>query len=208
MSITENMRNSLTIWLVVASLSVSLGACFSEPDIRRHLGTGSDGSPRPMADDESLFLEVRADHYMRGEEVGELESSNVFVEIAPDRMIYSKRYRVFGSGEIVPEIEFEVLDSKRLSDDEYRSFRQRLSAYLPASDSEQDVAITPKNCAIGLGSVSSAIFSVGRKFEEANSRFVFPSNCVSSSGAAVRRDLNAILESLPPLKGLEGYIMT
>ena len=161
-----------------------------------------------MADDESLFLEVRADHYMRGEEVGELESSNVFVEIAPDRMIYSKRYRVFGSGEIVPEIEFEVLDSKRLSDDEYRSFRQRLPAYLPASDSEQDVAITPKNCAIGLGSVSSAIFSVGRKFEEANSRFVFPSNCGSSSGAAVRRDLNAILESLPPLKGLEGYIMT
>ena len=202
------MRNSLTIWLVLASLLGSLGACSSEPNVRRHLGTGSENTPRPIADDESLFLEVRGDHHKKGEEGGDLVSTNVFVEIAPDRSIYSKRYRVFWAGEIVPEIEFEILDRKQLSEEGYRSFRQRLSAYLPASKSERNVAITPKDCAIGLHSVSPAMISVGKKFEEADSRFVFSSNCESSSGAAVRRDLNAILESLPPLKGLEGHIIT
>ena len=170
--------------------------------MRSHIGSGNEGPPRRVAEDESLFLEVRGNQFKLGDAGSNFESTGVFVEIAQDRMIYSKRYRVFWADEVVPQIEFETLDRKKLSEEEYRSLRQRLSAYLPTIGSERDVALTPTDCSITVGGVSPAIISVGQKFRSADTRFVFPSSCESSSGVVVRDDLNSIIESLPPLDGV------
>ncbi len=198
------MQSPVTISLLLASISLSLIGCSSEADVRSHIGSGNEAPPRTVAEDESLFLEVRGDQFKLGDTSSGSESTNVFIEIAPDRMIHSKRYRVFWAGDAAQQIEYESLDRRKLSEEEYQSMRQRLSEYLRPIGSERNGPFTPTDCSVVLGGITQAIISIGQNFRSADSQFIFPSKCESASGVLIREDLNDIIDRLLPLEGVTG----
>ncbi|WP_156522057.1 hypothetical protein [Croceicoccus mobilis] len=194
-----------TYCLFFAPFALSLGGCSSQPDVRSHLGDGNEGHPRSIGESESFFIAVRGDEFERGDIGSDLVATNVFVEIGADHVVYSKRYILFWTEDVIPEMEISTVDRKKISEENYKAIRQRLSHYLPSAHSNKDMVLTPKGCSVPLHSVSQASVTFGTRFREAHGAFVFPRECTTSSGKVVRDDLNAILKSLPPLEGLGGY---
>lgn len=199
------MRTLSTFCLFLAPFAFSMAGCSSQSDIRSQIGNGNEGPPRAVSENDSFFIEVRGDEYGRGDHNSDLESTNVFVEIGPDHAVYSKRFILTWGEEIIPKMEIKTIDRKEISEVDYQAIRRNLSHYLLSANTETDEVLTPKDCPIPLDSVSQAFVGTGTNYREADTSFVFPSECMTQSGAVVRNDLNAILESLPQLEGLGGY---
>ena len=183
------------------------GSCSSEATIRTHLENGDELPPARIVDHELIFIEVRGDRYIRSTEWEDFALSNVFLEIRPNRSIYSRKYSATWDDGYGPKFEFETLDKADVDEDQYQTLWERLKVYRPAVPPQTKSPLTPKDCSVPLGPSSPAIVSFGDSFMSADATFVFPSGCKSASGKVVKEDLNAILASIPPLEGLEGFLI-
>jgi len=200
------MRTAIFLVLI----SGPMMGCSSGADIRSHLkGESENDLPDgAIADNETVFIEVRGDQYERGGRTSDFGTKNVFLELKPDGMVYSRRYSVTWIGSApVPTKQVAELDNRQLSADEHQRLLQRLVAYRPPDNGNADVALTPRGCEIPIDSVAGAIVSFGSEFFDAEPRFVFPGSCNSPSGEVIKQDLNDILADIPPLEGLGSYII-
>ncbi len=185
-------------------LTLLVGGCSPEPDIRSLLGDDGELPPGVIQDDESIAIQFRHDEPSGQEsQSDDVVLENVFIEVGSDGNIYSRRIRVWwGEGDaLIPERSVETLDQKKLDDDQFERIRQRLAVYRPPADHPKNYIFRPKDCGVVLGGTLVAGISFGVD-PLSGDHFTLPPYCDAPADQIIKEDLREILDSLPPLKGI------